>query len=85
MTDLGYSPSCLTGRASGEQAADLLNVSRTTVIRLIENGEPSARYAGTHRHIPLDELLSFRDEMITRRCKAVDDMVTDAEALNLHD
>ncbi len=68
-----------------QQAADLLNVSRTTVIRLIENGELPARMAGTHRRIRLADLLSFRDEMITRRRKALDDMVADAEALGLYD
>lgn len=67
-----------------QQAADLLNVSRTTVVRLIEAGELPARKAGTHRRIPLGDLLAYRDEMIARRRKALDDMVADAEALGLY-
>lgn len=68
-----------------QQAADLLNVSRTTVIRLIDNGEIPARMAGTHRRIPLADLLSFRDGMIAMRRKALDDMVAEAEAFGLYD
>jgi excisionase family DNA binding protein len=45
------------------QAADVLNVSRTFVIRLIEKGDLPHRLVGTHRRIRLEDALSLRDRM----------------------
>jgi excisionase family DNA binding protein len=68
-----------------QQAADVLNVSRPTVVRLIDQGELPARRVGSHRRIPLPELLTFRDRMVAERRRALDDMVRDAEALRLYE
>ncbi|MGH9113903.1 MAG: helix-turn-helix domain-containing protein [Acidimicrobiales bacterium] len=68
-----------------QQAAEVLNVSRPTVVRLIDQGELAARKVGSHRRIPLPELLAFRDRMVAQRRQALDDMVRDAEALGLYD
>lgn len=68
-----------------QQAAEVLNVSRPTVVRLIDQRELPARKVGSHRRIPLRELLAFRDRMVAERRRALDDMVRDAEALGLYE
>ena len=68
-----------------QQAATVLNVSRPTVIRLVEEGRLPGRMVGTHRRIPASSVLKLRDEHIVQRRQALDDMVADAEALGLYD
>jgi excisionase family DNA binding protein len=68
-----------------QQAADVLNVSRPTVVRLIDQGELPARRVGSHRRIPLPDLLAFRDRMVAQRRQALDEMVRDAEGLGLYE
>lgn len=44
-----------------QQAADLLGVSRPTVVKLIDEGElPGEKPAGRRRMVKLDDLLSYR-------------------------
>ena len=46
-----------------EDAARMLNVSRPTVIRLVETGQLSSTpTVGGHRRIPLSEVLTYRDQ-----------------------
>lgn len=68
-----------------QQAADILNVSRPTVVRLVDQGELPARMVGSHRRIPLPDLLGFRDRMIAERRQALDEMARDAEDLGLYE
>lgn len=67
-----------------QQAAEVLNVSRPTVVRLIDEGALPARKVGSHRRIPLADLLAYRDQMVAQRHQALEDMVRDAEALGLY-
>jgi excisionase family DNA binding protein len=68
-----------------QQAAEVLNVSRPTVVRLIDEGALPARKVGSHRRITLADLLAYRDQMVSQRRQALEDMVRDAEALGLYD
>jgi excisionase family DNA binding protein len=68
-----------------QQAAKLLNVSRPTIVKLIDDGELPSRMVGSHRRIPLADLLEFRDKTVAQRRAALDAMTADAEALGLYD
>ena len=60
-------------------------MSRPTVVKLIDDGHLPARKVGSHRRIPLADLLAYRDNMIGRRRAALDQMSQDAEELGLYD
>lgn len=67
-----------------EQAAAVLNVSRPTVVRLIEAGKLPARMVGTHRRLALGDVLSYRETSAAQRRAALDEMSRDAEELGLY-
>ncbi len=63
-----------------QQAADLLNVSRPYLIKLIEGGDIPFTKTGRHRRIRANDLFSYRDRRDTTRSTALEALArTDAE------
>lgn len=46
------------------QAAEMLRMSRPTLINLLAKGEMRYRMVGSHRRIPLSEILAYRSKML---------------------
>jgi excisionase family DNA binding protein len=68
-----------------QQAADLLNVSRPTVVKLIDEGSLPSRMVGSHRRDILADLLVYRQDVVAKRRAVLDRMTADVEALGLYD
>ena len=49
-----------------QQAADLLGLSRTYVVRLIDQGSLSAHMAGTHRRLLASDVLGYRERRASK-------------------
>ncbi len=67
------------------EAADILNVSRPYVIKLLDAGEMPYRTVGRHRRIRLEDLLGYKDESDKRSREAMDELVALSQELGLYD
>ena len=65
------------------EAADLLNVSRGHVLKLLNEKKLAHKMVGTHRRIRLEELLAYRDKMRSDSGKALDDLTAISQELDL--
>ena len=67
------------------QAADLLGVSRPTVVSLVDAGKLPATLVGTHRRLRLSEVLAYRERQAATRREALRDLTQVSEELGLYD
>jgi excisionase family DNA binding protein len=70
---------------STQEAADLLRISRTTLVRLLETGVIPFDKPSRHRKVRLDDLLEYRKRQRSQAELAFADMVADTERLGLYD
>ena len=70
---------------STQEAADLLHISRTTLVRLLETGIIPFEKPSRHRKVRLDDLLEYRRRQRAAAELALTDMITDTERLGLYD
>lgn len=66
-----------------QQAADLLNVSRPYLCKLIDSGDIPARKHGSHRKIRLDDLLHYREILDAQRRKSLKKLAHLSEDLGI--
>ncbi len=62
-----------------QQAADLLGVSRPTVVKLLDEGKIPFERTGTHRRILLRDLLAYRDRRREEQYAALEAMNVDLD------
>lgn len=67
-----------------QQAAELLGISRPTLVRLLENGEIPYQQPGRHRRIALTDLLAYRTRIRHTRRVVLDEMAEEAAAEGLY-
>lgn len=68
---------------STQKAADMLNVSRPFLIKLLESGRIPFRKVGSHRRIRLGELLEYKARMDAEADRAYSELVTQAQELGM--
>lgn len=59
---------------STQRAADILGVSRMTVVRLIDRGDLAAEGGGVHRRVAASELARYRESSANRRRDALHEL-----------
>jgi excisionase family DNA binding protein len=68
-----------------QQAADLLNVSRPYLIKLLEQGDISYIMVGTHRRVRFDDLMKYKQERDTKRRQLLDELIAESQELGFYE
>lgn len=66
-----------------QQAADFLNVSRPHLVKLLEEGKLDFHKVGTHRRVYFRDLVSYKEQSMSERSKALDELAAQAQELKM--
>ncbi len=73
----------LRAELTTRQAADLMQVSRTHLVQLLDEGRIACRMVGSHRRVRVEEILAYRRETESRRRNALDELTARDQKLGL--
>lgn len=68
-----------------QEAADLLSISRPTLVRLLTEGEIPYSMRGRHRRLMLSDVLDYRDRARRERRQTLDQMAIAGEDAGLYE
>jgi toxin-antitoxin system, antitoxin component, merR family len=72
-------------RLTTQEAADMLGISRSTLVRMLEAGEIPFERIRRHRRLYLSDVLEYRERQRRASDEALSDMVADAQAMGAYD
>jgi excisionase family DNA binding protein len=72
-------------RLTTSEAAEMLGISRPTLVKLLEDGEIPFEQPRRHRVLRLDDVLAFRARRRRQRRDALDEMTRQAVADGLYE
>jgi excisionase family DNA binding protein len=72
-------------RLTTQEAADLLGVSRPTLVKLVEAGDIPFEQPGRHRRVRLADVLAYRERSSIERRAALDRMVEIADEADMYE
>lgn len=67
-----------------QQAAELLRVSRPSLIKMLDEGKLPYRKVGAHRRVRYDDALLYIKNERARRAKVIEELVAETERLGLY-
>ncbi len=68
---------------STQQAADMINVSRPHLIKLLESKQIPFKKVGSHRRVILMDIMEYQDQIVKQREDQLDFLSNQAQDLNL--
>ncbi len=68
-----------------QEAADLLNISRPTLVRLLSDGEIPHSMRGRHRRVLLRDVLAYQERTRKERRRTLDQMAAEGEDDGLYE
>ena len=72
-------------RLTTQEAADMLGISRSTLVRMLEAGEIPFERIRRHRRLYLSDVLEYRERQRRASDEALSNMVADAQAMGAYD
>jgi excisionase family DNA binding protein len=70
---------------TSQEAADMLNVSRPYLVKLLDEGAMPSRKVGIYRRVKVQDVLQYQKQEKAKREKILDELTQEAQEMGLYD